>query len=75
MANWNRGRNKMKMLRNSQPFAVSTLLLAAGLALPGMAQDWRYQPQGQQIPPAACLTFHFPWEGGYTPCTDKSHED
>jgi iron(II)-dependent oxidoreductase len=75
MANWNRGRNKMKMLRNSQPLAVPTFLLAAGLALPGMAQDWRYQPQGQQIPPAACLTYHMPWEGGYTPCTDKSHED
>src|ERR1700730_17996390 len=75
MAIWARGRNKMKMLRNSQPLAVSTLLLSAGLAFPGMAQDFRYQPQGQQIPPAACLSYHLPWEGGYTPCTDKSHED
>ena len=65
----------MKILRNSQPLAVSTLLLAAGLALPGMAQDWRYPPQGQQIPPAALSHLSYAWEGGYTPCTDKSHED
>ncbi len=39
------------------------------------AQDFRYMPREQQIPPSACLTMHMPWEGGNMPCTEKSHEE
>jgi iron(II)-dependent oxidoreductase len=51
------------------------LQFAATLALSAMAQDFRYQPREQQIPPPACLTMHFPWEGGSSPCTANTHEE
>jgi formylglycine-generating enzyme required for sulfatase activity len=51
------------------------LPFAATFALSATAQDFRYQPREQQIPPPACLTMHFPWEGGSTPCTPNTHEE
>ncbi|WP_158749609.1 SUMF1/EgtB/PvdO family nonheme iron enzyme [Acidobacterium sp. S8] len=50
-------------------------LFAASVTLPAMAQDWRYQPREQQIPPPECLSMHFPWEGGNILCTDKTHQE
>jgi hypothetical protein len=47
--------------------------LAAMLALSAMAQDFRYGPSEQQISPPACLTMHFPWEGGSAPCAPDAH--
>lgn len=55
--------------------SLSTVLATAGLLSPAIAQDWRYLPVGQQIPPPACLTMHFPWEGGNTACTENTHKD
>jgi formylglycine-generating enzyme required for sulfatase activity len=54
---------------------VSSLPFALVLALPVSAQDFRYQPHEQQIPPPACLTMRFPWEGGSTPCAAGSHAE
>jgi gamma-glutamyl hercynylcysteine S-oxide synthase len=45
------------------------------LAFSVAAQDFRYQPREQQIPPPSCLTMHFPWEGGSVPCTPGTHEE
>src|SRR5882757_7755280 len=49
------------------------LPFAATLALSATAQDFRYQPKGQQIPPPACLTVDDPLED--TPCTPDTHEE
>ncbi len=49
------------------------LLLIAGLTLSAAAQDSHYTPQGQQIPPPACLTMKGAWEGGTVPCTSETH--
>ncbi len=51
------------------------LPFAATFALSATAQDFRYQPKEQQIPPPACLSMHFPWEGGSAPCTPDTHEE
>ena len=65
------------MSKFGRPLIQRTFLLplAATLALSATAQDFRYQPHEQQIPPPACLTMHFPWEGGSTPCTPNTHEE
>jgi hypothetical protein len=58
--------------------AVGSLSLAAmlaGTALHTFAQDFRYMPREQQIPPPACLTMHMPWEGGNMACTDRTHQE
>ncbi len=47
---------------------MATLLLAS------RAQDTKYRPTGQQIPSPECLTLRGAWEGGYTPCTDVTHQ-
>ena len=46
--------------------AMSTTIVAA--------QDTKFAPSGQQIPPPACLTLKGAWEGGYTSCTDATHQ-
>lgn len=46
--------------------------------LPGaltVAQDSKYTPESQQIPVPKCLTMHWVWEGGYTPCTESDHQE
>ncbi len=67
----------MKIRMNSRVSIVSlsTVLMTAGLLSSAIAQDFRYLPREQQIPSPACLTMHFPWEGGNTACTEKSHQD
>jgi gamma-glutamyl hercynylcysteine S-oxide synthase len=54
---------------------LSLAALFAGVALPLSAQDFRYMPREQQIPPPACLTMHMPWEGGPAQCTESTHEE
>jgi iron(II)-dependent oxidoreductase len=39
------------------------------------AQDSRYVPHEQQIPPPACLTMHMAWEGGDSSCSPTSHQE
>ena len=61
-------------------FAIRSIRLlaflwSAMLALSVAAQDFRYQPREQQIPPPSCLTMHFPWEGGSAPCAPSTHEE
>ena len=48
---------------------------AAFVASAAFAQDWRYLPKEQQIPPPACLSMHMPWEGSSAPCTTDTHTD
>ena len=57
--------------RKSTPVA---LLLSGTIALTCAAQDTKYRPQNQQIPSPECLTLRGAWEGGYTPCTDVTHQ-
>jgi iron(II)-dependent oxidoreductase len=63
---------------NNWSYGKNALLLAglvAGAAHLSNAQDFRYQPHEQQIPPPACLTMRMPWEGGATPCTAGTHDE
>jgi gamma-glutamyl hercynylcysteine S-oxide synthase len=53
----------------------ATALILAALAIPAVAQDWRYLPHEQQISPPACLSFRMPWEGGNTPCLPNTHQE
>ncbi|MGC2164058.1 MAG: formylglycine-generating enzyme family protein [Silvibacterium sp.] len=64
-----------KRFANARLLVLFISVLATGMALPVVAQDWRYMPQEQQIPPPACLTLQFAWEGGYTPCTPQMYGD
>jgi formylglycine-generating enzyme required for sulfatase activity len=52
---------------------IAILLLGSACALPLTAQDSRYSPHGQQIPPPECFNLRGAWEGGYTPCNPGSH--
>nr|MBA2677609.1 SUMF1/EgtB/PvdO family nonheme iron enzyme [Ktedonobacteraceae bacterium] len=52
----------------------SSSLLFATMVLSAMAQDSRYPPEEQQIPPPACLT-QTNWNGGYTHCTEQQHQE
>ena len=49
--------------------AFAIALLSAG------AQDTKYAPKGQQIPSPECLTMRGAWVGGYTPCTETTHQE
>ena len=37
-------------------------------------EDTKHEPKDQQIPSPECLTLRGAWEGGYTPCTDVTHQ-
>lgn len=65
----------MRALTRRNLSAVILSLATGALALPLIAQDSRFVPKGQQIPPPACLTLHGPWEGPYTPCTSEIHQE
>jgi gamma-glutamyl hercynylcysteine S-oxide synthase len=54
---------------------IISLVVIGWLTSSSAAQDWRYFPHGQQIPPPACLTLHMPWEGSSEPCTKETHEE
>jgi gamma-glutamyl hercynylcysteine S-oxide synthase len=55
--------------------SASLMFFAIGAASCSFAQDFRYIPHEQQIPPPACLTVHFPWEGGNVPCSAETHKE
>jgi iron(II)-dependent oxidoreductase len=62
----------MKKVRRKR---ISAAILAAAMWTTIVAaQDTKSAPSGQQIPPPACLTLKGAWEGGYTPCTDATHQ-
>jgi len=55
--------------------ALAACLLCSIAAVTARAQDDRYLPHGQQIPPPECLTFRMAWEGGAGyPCSGDDHE-
>ena len=54
--------------------SVTAALLLSATVLSCLAQDTKYHPQNQQIPSPECLTLRGAWEGGYTPCTDATHQ-
>jgi len=55
--------------------SAAIVLIGIATMLPvSTAQDTKYQPTGQQIPSPECLTLRGAWEGGYTPCTDATHQ-
>ncbi|MGC2298024.1 MAG: SUMF1/EgtB/PvdO family nonheme iron enzyme [Acidobacteriaceae bacterium] len=63
------------MMKNTMQWssAIAAALLASGMVV--IAQDSKYEPDRQQIPPPTCLTLRGAWEGGYTPCTDATHQE
>ena len=65
----------MKAMTQSIRRAADVVVMGAVLAASGYAQDTRYQPAGQQIPPPPCLTMRGAWEGGFAPCTPFSHQE
>jgi iron(II)-dependent oxidoreductase len=59
-----------------QTVACSALsVYMAGMVTLAAAQDSRYVPHEQQIPPPACLTMHMAWEGGDSSCSPTSHQE
>ena len=62
----------MKKQRTIQ-WTVYIPLLAAMFSALAFAQDSRYEPKEQQIPPPPCFTIRGAWEGGYVPCNPGSH--
>ncbi len=64
----------MKAVLRSVPPSAGLVLAAAILTLPLRAQDTRYNPTGQQIPPPPCLSLRAAWEGGGAPCTQSTHQ-
>jgi len=62
------------MIRLTHKLTPAALLLCTTIALSCPAQDTKYRPQNQQIPSPECLTLRGAWEGGYTPCTDATHQ-
>jgi iron(II)-dependent oxidoreductase len=52
---------------------VSLFALLCTVVIPLQAQDTRFRPEGQQIPPPDCLTMKGAWEGGSRPCSADEH--
>jgi formylglycine-generating enzyme required for sulfatase activity len=59
--------------RRSALLAMTALTLTAPRL--GFAQDSRYSPDNQLIPAPSCLTLKGAWEGGYTACTNATHDE
>jgi iron(II)-dependent oxidoreductase len=53
---------------------AAIVLASVAWTIPTLAQDSQYKPVNQQIPPPTCLTLKGAREGGYTPCTDVTHQ-
>ncbi len=54
---------------------MSLGLLAGAIALTATAQDTYYEPNGQQIPPPACMNLRFVWENKLlATCPPNIHE-
>lgn len=58
---------------NSLKKAVLLITLLAITCI-GSAQDTKYPPKNQLIPAPGCLTLRGAWEGGYTACTEATHQ-
>ena len=66
--------NCMNPWRSAANRMVPCSLLFAAMTPALYAQDTRYEPEGQQIPPPSCLT-QTSWSGGYLHCSERAHED
>ena len=55
--------------------ALAFTALSLVFVLTSIAQDTHYAPIEQQIPGPICFTMRGAWEGGYVPCTARSHEE
>ncbi|MGH9616571.1 MAG: hypothetical protein ACRD28_07495, partial [Acidobacteriaceae bacterium] len=55
--------------------ATCTVVVVTMLSATAVAQDTQYSPQGQQIPPPACLTLKGAWEERPAACTNASHQE
>jgi gamma-glutamyl hercynylcysteine S-oxide synthase len=65
----------MRMKKAQRKRISAAIIVAAAMwTAIAAAQDTKSAPNGQQIPPPACLTLKGAWEGGYTPCTDATHQ-
>ena len=63
----------LNLCRRSALLAMTALTLTAPRL--GFAQDSRYSPDNQLIPAPSCLTLKGAWEGGYTACTNATHDE
>ncbi len=54
--------------------AFKTFLALTLFALPLLAQDSHYRPEGQQIPAPGCIVPRGAWEGGSKACTPEDFE-
>ena len=64
--------NRFKRVARNAHWGLLSLLLGVA-ARPAASQDFHYQPQDQQIPPPACLTLRFAWEGDVPTCSAATH--
>jgi formylglycine-generating enzyme required for sulfatase activity len=64
----------MRMKKAQGKRISAAIIVAAMWTAIAAAQDTKSAPNGQQIPPPSCLTLKGAWEGGYTPCTDATHQ-
>ena len=68
-------KNVRGRMKKAQRKRISAAVLAAATwTTIVVAQDTKSAPSSQQIPPPTCLTLKGAWEGGYTPCTDATHQ-
>jgi gamma-glutamyl hercynylcysteine S-oxide synthase len=69
----------MKINGNLMRPSLNLLLAAAILAMPAIAQDSHYRPEGQQFPSPDCLSvsnaYSAALSGGYHPCPAGAHEE
>ena len=69
----------MKINGNALRPSLNLLLATALLAMPAIAQDSHYRPEGQQFPSPDCLSvsnaYSAALSGGYSPCPAGTHEE
>jgi gamma-glutamyl hercynylcysteine S-oxide synthase len=54
---------------------VRLMVVLIACITPVVAQDTKFQPEGQQIPGPGCLNMRGAWEGGTKPCSAEEHEN
>ncbi len=57
--------------RGGKRFVIAALLSFSNIVC---AQDTRFEPDHQQIPPPDCLLIKEAWEGGSKPCNQQDHD-